>query len=138
MANKMRLYQHSARCSVALRSFLDCNPDYWCFVPLLWHDAQAENIAAFRERRISSSSSSSFNTDPEMDNVVAMGAIGNHRVAHCLEHVPLTPAAYAFSYEQRQKQRSFFEEFLSSPVDQLPYFAIDLYRMSIIAVRKRI
>ena len=132
MANKMRLYQHSARCSVALRSFLDCNPDYWCFVPMLWYDAQAENTATFRER------GTSQHKDPEMDNVVAMGAIGNHRVAHCLEHVPLTPAPYAFSYEQRQKQRSFFEEFLSSPVDQLPYFAIDLFKMSIIAVRKRL
>jgi hypothetical protein len=132
MANKMRLYQHSARCSVALRAFLDCNPDYWCFVPLLWYDAQAENIATFRER------SSSQPQDPEMDNVIGMGAIGNHRVALCLDHVPLSPAAYAFSYEQRRKQHSFFEAFLLSNVDQMPYSAIDLYKMAIIAVRKPI
>jgi hypothetical protein len=133
----MRLYQHSARCSVALRSFLDCNPNYWCFIPLLWHDAQAENIAGFRERN-SSSSSSSFNTDPEMDNAIAMGTIGNRKVARCLNHVPLPPAAYAFSYEQRPKQCLFFEEFLASPVDQLPYSAIDLYKMAIIVVRKQL
>ena len=132
MTNKMRLYQHSTRCSVALRSFLDCNPDYWCFVPMLWYDAQAENIAAFRER------CSSQPQDPEMDNVIAMGAIGNHRVAHCLDRVPLAPAAYAFSYEQRRKQHSFFEQFLLSPIDQMPYSAIDLHKMAIIAVRKRI
>jgi hypothetical protein len=134
MANKMRLYQHSARCSVALRSFLDCNPNYWRFVPMLWYDAQAEKIAAFRER----SSSSSSNTDPEMDNVIAMGAISNRRVAHSLDHVPLSPAAYAFSYEQRRKQYLFFGQFLLSPVDHMPYSTIDLYKMAIIAVRKRI
>ena len=132
MANKMRLYQHSARCSVALRSFLDCNPDYWCFIPMLWHDAHAENVATFPER------STYRPDDHEMDNVVAMGVIGNHRVAHCLDHVPAAPAAYKFSYEQRRKQYSFFEAFLSSNIDQMPYSAIDLYKMAIIAVRKSI
>ncbi|CAF5154493.1 unnamed protein product, partial [Rotaria socialis] len=39
----MRLYQHSARCPIALRSFLDCNPTYWCFIPLVWSEAVAEN-----------------------------------------------------------------------------------------------
>ncbi|CAF4634620.1 unnamed protein product, partial [Rotaria magnacalcarata] len=43
IANRMRLYQHSARCPVALRSFLDCNPIYWCFIPVLWSEALAEN-----------------------------------------------------------------------------------------------
>jgi hypothetical protein len=130
MANKMRLYQHSARCSVALRSFVDCNPDYWCFIPMLWHDAQAENVAAFGEN------SSSQREDPEMDNIIAMGAIGNHRLSRCLDHVPLSPGAYAFSLEQKRKQRSFFEQFLLSPIDQTPYSAMDLYKMAIIAVRK--
>ncbi|CAF1530777.1 unnamed protein product, partial [Rotaria sordida] len=41
MANQMRLYPHSARCPEALRSFLDCNPMYWCSIPLPWEEAIA-------------------------------------------------------------------------------------------------
>ncbi len=134
IANKMRLYQHSARCPSALRAFLDCNPNYWCFIPRLWHEAQTENITFLQER--SSSSSSSNTTHPEVLDTITMGALGNHGAAHYLEHVPLPPAIYAFSYQQRQKQRLFFEQFLSSSIQQLPYSALDLYQMAIIAVRK--
>ncbi|CAF3025410.1 unnamed protein product [Rotaria sp. Silwood2] len=101
IANEMRLYQHSARCSIALRSFLDCNPIYWCFIPLLWEEALAENAVYYQ------------------------GTI-----------VPLPPAAYGFSYGQLQKQRLFFEHFVGSSIHQLPYVALDLYKMAIIAVRK--
>ncbi|CAF3980756.1 unnamed protein product [Rotaria sordida] len=45
MANQMRLYQHSARCPAVLRSFLDCNPTYWCFIPIPWDEAVTENTA---------------------------------------------------------------------------------------------
>ncbi|CAF4800816.1 unnamed protein product, partial [Rotaria socialis] len=29
---KMRLYQHSAHCPVAIQLFLEHNPAYWCFI----------------------------------------------------------------------------------------------------------
>ncbi|CAF4750928.1 unnamed protein product, partial [Rotaria magnacalcarata] len=32
---EMRLYEHSAHCPVALQLFLDRNPNYWCFIPML-------------------------------------------------------------------------------------------------------
>ncbi|CAF4814448.1 unnamed protein product, partial [Rotaria sp. Silwood2] len=53
----MRLYQHSARCPVVLRSFLDCNPIYWYFIPLLWDGALAQNAVYFRR---------TSTTDPEV------------------------------------------------------------------------
>jgi len=128
MANKMRLYQHSARCPSALRSFLDCNPIYQCFIPMLFHEARAENMVYGHK---------TSNVDPEPANVIMMGAIDNRRVAHYLDHVPLPPAAYAFSYQQRQQQqRFFFEQFLSSSLQQLPYSSLDLYKVAIIAVCK--
>ena len=65
-----------------------------------------------------------------------MGTNENQRLVRYLEHVPLTPAASMFSYEQRQKQRLFFEQFLSTPIQQQPYSVVDLYRMKIIVVRK--
>ena len=111
--------------------FLDANPDYWCFIPLLWHDAQVENIAYLKER-----SSSSKILDLDLTNVIAIATIGNHQVTDSLDHVPLTPIRYAFSYQQRQQQRLFFEQILSLPVDQLPYSPVDLYKVAPIAVRK--
>ncbi|CAF1339092.1 unnamed protein product [Adineta steineri] len=126
IANKMRLYQHSAQCPIALRSFLDCNPDYWCFVPILWADAVTENIIYFRTR--------SSTNNLEETNISGVTAIDNQRVLHYLEHVPQPPAPYDFSYQQRQKQRQFFERFLTSPFYQLPYSPLDLYRIAIIAI----
>ncbi|CAF5107266.1 unnamed protein product, partial [Rotaria sp. Silwood1] len=91
MANQMRLYQHSARCPAALRSFLDCNPMYWCFIPQSWNVALEENVSDFP---------SAATTDPNLAAVMATTAIDNRRVAFYLDNVPLPPAAYAFSYPQ--------------------------------------
>ena len=62
--NKMRLYQNAAHCSVALRRFLNVIPHYWPFIPLLWQDAQVENMYSFREEisSFSSSHSTKINT----------------------------------------------------------------------------
>ena len=65
-----------------------------------------------------------------------MGTTGNQRVARYLEHVQLPLAAYIFSNQQRQKQRLFFEQFLSIPIQPQPYSVVDLHRLKIIAVRK--
>ena len=127
MADKMRLYQHSARCPSVLRSFLDCNPIYWCFIPLLWDQALDDNVTYLRD---------TSSRDPELDNIVAMGAVDNYSVSRYLDHVPIPPAAYVFSYRQLRKQRLFFEQFVSSSIEQPPYFTLDLYKMAVIAVCK--
>ena len=124
----MRLHQHSAQCPSALRSFLDCNPIYWCFIPLSLGEALSENDIYIR-------GISSY-ADREPANVMAMGAIDNLGVARYLDHVPVPPTDYAFSFRQREKQRLFFELFISSPIRQLTYDTLDLYQMAIIAVRK--
>ncbi|CAF2081067.1 unnamed protein product [Rotaria magnacalcarata] len=125
IANKMRLYQHSARCPIALRSFLDCNPTYWCFIPLVWSEAVAENDIHWH---------GASNIDPTFVHVLTTFATSNRRVARSLERVPLPPGRYAFSHRQVKQQRLFFEQFHSSPINQLPYMTLDLYKMAIIAV----
>jgi hypothetical protein len=132
IANKMRLYQHTARCPAALRWFLASNPDYWCFIPLLWQEAQADNIAYFLERSVARRNIA----DVDFMSIIAITSTSSQRVAFWLDRVPLPPAAYAFSYEQRRQQRAFFERFLASPVDQTPYSPVDSYKAAIIAVRK--
>ncbi|CAF1358586.1 unnamed protein product [Adineta steineri] len=39
-ADTMLLYKHSIRCSSAIQLFLDCNPQYWDFVPMLKTEIQ--------------------------------------------------------------------------------------------------
>jgi hypothetical protein len=53
-----------------------------------------------------------------------------------MDCVSIPPAVYAFSYRQRQKQRVFFEQFLTLPSQQRPYSTVDLYQYAIIDVRK--
>jgi len=99
---KMHLYQHSARCPVALRTFLDCNPSYWCFIPLRWHDAEHENLLYMRR---------TSDVDPVMTNIIRMGALDNRRVSRYMNCVPLPPAVYTFSYRQRQNDEYFLNSF---------------------------
>ena len=107
-----------------------------------WYDAADEDLINLQSRRTRSSSSSSNKTpttaasDRDLISILAMGTIENERVALYREHVPLPHAAYMFSYQQRQKQRLFFEQFLSTPLRQQPYSVVDLCQMKIIAIRK--
>ena len=107
-----------------------------------WHDAASEDLNDFRSRKTLSSSSSKTTSettalsDVEVINIIRMGTIDNERVAHYLEHVPLPPAAYVLSYQQRKQQRLFFEQFLSDQFQQQFYLLVDLYQMKIIAVCK--
>ena len=133
----MRLYQHSARCPVALRLFLEYNPNYWCFIPLRSDDAQVENVPYFQgNSSLTSSAADSNVVTINMIDIIAMGTVRSSRLARCLDHVPSTPTGYTFSNEQRQKQRVFLEGFLSSSADLLPYLSVDLYKVATIAVRK--
>ncbi|CAF4397706.1 unnamed protein product, partial [Rotaria magnacalcarata] len=40
---KMRLYQHSAHCSVTVQLFLEHNPAYWCFISRSRREVEQEN-----------------------------------------------------------------------------------------------
>ena len=115
----MRLYQHSAHCSVALRAFLDDNPMYWCFIPIPWDQSPTTD-------------------DPHpTDNPPPVRTIDRAQVMRCLRHVPAPPTAHFFSQRQRKMQHSFFDYFLSLDHEQQrPYRALDLFRVNIIVVRK--
>jgi hypothetical protein len=109
---------------------------------MLWHDVQTEDLAFIRrtpnaDRQLTDTDPELVNADdPELINVIMMGAFDHNRVASYLDRVPLPPAIYAFTYRQRQKQRFFFEQFLASPIYKLPYSTLDLYQVAMIAVCK--
>ena len=111
----MRLYQHSAHCSVALRAFLDANPMYGCFIPIPWNQSPTSDVPHPQPVR----------------------TVDRAQVMRCLRHVPGPPTAHSFSQRQRKMQHSFFDYFLSLDHEQQrPYQALDLFQVNIIVVRK--
>ena len=125
---RMRLYQHSARCSVALRTFLDCNPNYWCFIPMRSHTAKDEDRNAIRE--------AAENTATVTSAAMSMNMFTMQRLDTYLDRVPFPPGRYRFSYRQHRQQRLFFENLISLSRGQKSYSTIDLYQFSVIALRK--
>ena len=130
-ADKIRFYRHFARCSVALRSFLSSNPNYSCFIPLPWEEALADNIVYLPN---------ASTTNSQLMTMMSHSFTDYHEVAGQLDYVPLLPAAYTFSYRHRQNQRQFFGRLSHSTSflinNSMPYTPLDLYKVSIIAVRK--
>lgn len=88
--NTMRLYQHPKYCSGAIQSFLNQNPDYSIFVPMLNNDADDENVY------LSSTTTTPPQEQPRAD-------IQKH-----LNSLPKPPANYKFSNLQIQQQYDFF------------------------------
>ena len=126
-ANQMRVYQHSARCPVVLRAFLECNPRYWCFIPMPWEDASADNMRHFGHKHPSRAFRTTTNDTNQAQDPV---------IEDCLDLVPLPLTAYAFSYRQCQEQIRFFRDLLSLNTVELSCRSIDLYQFKILAVRK--
>ena len=130
-ADKMRLYRHLARCPVALRSFLSSNPNYWCFIPLPWEEALADNIVYLPN---------ASTTNSQLMTMMSHSFTNYQEVAGQLDYISLPPAAYTFSYRQQQNQRQFFERLSHSTSfltnNSMPYTPLDLYKVAIIAVRK--
>jgi hypothetical protein len=123
----MRLYQHSAHCSVALQLFLEKNPAYWCFISRLKEEVDQEN--KFYTRLVLGTGNEFVFTLPKRTDQ-------EKKVARLLTGISFPPAKYHYSSAQIQKQRIFFDRLLLSPVDELPYVETDLYKIKIIAVCK--
>ena len=123
----MRLYKHSARCQAALLTFLSCNPHYWCFIPQLYHPTTMDNFNCLGEP---------MQRESEVDYLVDNGVIECAQLSAYLMRVPLPPARYAFSFQQRQEQRIFFRNMLQGVYGPLPYAPLDLHQFKLIAVRK--
>ena len=127
----MHLYRRLARCPVAFWSFLYSNSNYWCSIPLPWEEALADNIVYLPN---------ASTTNSQLMTMMSNSFTDYQEVAGQLDYVPLPPAAYTFSYRQRQNQRQFFERLCHSTSfltnNSMPYAPLDLYKVSIIAVLK--
>ena len=103
--SRMRLYQHSIRCSVVVQLFLNANPQYWPFVPLLEEDARRQNQHYSTGR------------DPSIEER--------------LKFVPVPPQGYLFSRRQLAQQYEYFARKLDC---QQPSERLNLYHANIIAL----
>lgn len=121
----MFLYQHAARCPAVLKIFLDSNPKYWCFIPVLRSEAEKIDLSYLGP---------DCDIDIEKHRVVRNTITVDRVFSMTLRRVPTPPEPYEFSYLQRQQQYSLFHEILSLPKYEPPYSAVDLYKMKTVAV----
>lgn len=107
--SRMRLYQHSIRCSTAMQLFLEWNPQYQCFVPMLKEDVRRQNPYT----------------------IGTLVSNNDRSIQQRLNYVPMPPDGYEFSRRQVIKQSEYFINHL----DQRPPLPdLNLYNAKIIAV----
>ena len=122
----MLLYRHSARCSVAMQWFLNCNPHYWPFVPSTKERAQRDNQVYIVPLSIPTDPTSSLVTQPNRRSDAEAGT--------CLTDLPPFPSDdYTFSTRQCAEQFGIFKDKRNQ---LLPNTDLDLYNATMIAVRK--
>jgi hypothetical protein len=115
----MKLYQHSARCPVAMQIFLDANQQYWRFVPMTLEESQQPNQETIQRPIISDEIGSNIRS-----------------IEQCLAFVttvPRPPTGYTFSNRQIVLQTKYFHKTRDR---DLPNEDIDLYNATIVAVCK--
>lgn len=133
----MILYKHVARCPSPMQVFLNFNPIYWRFVPMLVHEAEQQNRSYILP-------SSVILLDPNIPNSIgsknrqAIPATADTRsdeaVRSCIRNLPPVPHGYTYSILQRAEQFLYFKDKLDMVTKQDD--SIDLFNISIIAVRK--
>ncbi|CAF3752400.1 unnamed protein product [Rotaria sp. Silwood1] len=115
--DRMKLYQHSARCPVAMQIFLDANPQYWRFVPMTLEESQRPEQQIVQSLVISDELSHHLRTRRDCEI--------------CVEAVPKPSKGYTFSNRQIMLQTQYFHKLQDKT---LPNQTIDLYNATIVAV----
>ena len=122
----MLLYRHSARCSKAMQWFLDCNPTFWNFVPMVKEKAHQDNQSYVLP--------SSIPLDPTSTIVTKQNERSDSETGLSLIDLPPLPSDdYTFSTRQCAQQFALFKEMKNR---LQPNNDLDLYNASIVAVRK--
>ena len=117
--DRMKLYQHSARCPVAMQIFLDANPQYWRFVPMTVTEA-----GTLEQKTL---------PRPQVINELEAEVRSPEECRLCIEAVPRPPSGYVFSDRQILRQTEYFHK----KRDQIRLkYNIDLYHATVVAVCK--
>lgn len=124
----MLLYKHSARCPTAMQLFLNCNPQYWSFVPMLEQEAQKDNQSYQLPHSVPH--------DPSSLLITSSNIRSDHEAGCCMTNLPPLPSnKYTFSTRQCAQQ---FQYFKTKQDYYIPNYNLNLYNAKIIAVCKLI
>lgn len=113
----MKLYQHIARCPVAIQIFLDANPQYWSFIPMTLEESERSEQKLIEHPILFDELDSNRRLKRETQLYV--------------ESVPKPPKGYVFSNQQIAVQTEYFHH---KKDKILPNFDIDLYNATTVAV----
>lgn len=124
------LYQHSARCSVALQFFLEFNPEYWCFVPT--KNVEQQMVHGLARGYLTRQSASHRELPPPSESdLFSTWHRRDAEVRQLVANLPLPPFGYNFTSYQRQQQANFFKW---SQDRNVPMHNVDLYDANIVAI----
>lgn len=120
----MQLYRHSARCPIVIQWFLNMNPKFWSFVPMLKLDADKDNLQYVLPEYIPHDPSSPISNQCHQRSDQDAGI--------CMVNLPPLPNEnYTFSNRQCAEQ---FELFRNMNETFTYNIDLDLYNACIIAV----
>lgn len=136
--DRMLLYRHAVRCSVAMQIFLNFNPIYWCFAPHRYAEVEVQN-------RINGTLPSSLILlDPvfptsiaSKDRAAILGTSttrSDESVRSCMRNLPPVPNGYDFTLRQRIEQFQYFKQKHDVSHQQNPELA--LFNVAVVAVCK--
>ena len=108
------LYQHSARCAVAMQLFLDENSDYACFVPMPLNEIRSDGTIL-----------------KPLNDRPLQWARSDAEVHFLVDNVPEPPLGFGFSPQQQYEQARFFKWAKDRIV---PADNPDLYNVDLVAV----
>ena len=115
--DRMKLYQHSVRCPVAMQIFLDANPRYWRFVPMTLEESEVPEQQLFQ--------------DPDISDEISFNLRLKHDCQLHVTSIPKPPQGYTFSKRQIALQMEYFHKMQDKI---LPNQDIDLYNATVVAV----
>jgi hypothetical protein len=121
--DRMWLYQHTARCPVAVQLFLDANPDFWCLVPMTKEEAAA---------RVNTTIPPSYRRAP----IRSTESRSEADAKYLSESVPHPPPSFAFTDRQKHGQVRFFRELKDQVASPTLDTNVNLYNAAIVAVCK--
>ncbi|CAF3380737.1 unnamed protein product [Rotaria sp. Silwood2] len=132
------LYEHITQCPTILERFLQVNPQYYCFIPmLLEHVIQNNfliNINDFTTNSFSSSSTSctiNLSTGESVENEQPIHLI-NDEINQYITKLPKLSKNTVFTSNQRKLQRNFFHQCISK--QEVIVKSSDLYNITLLCV----
>lgn len=120
--DRMKLYQHSRRCPIAMQIFLDANLQYWRFIPMTFEESERPEQKFFESPHLS-------------DQIDDYNRRSKDDCQIYVTSVPRPPVGFTFSNRQIALQTQYFHK---KQDKIMPNKDIDLYNATIVAVRKLI